>query len=195
MSMIDQWVVRKALDVIRDVARPIDGSRFSINLSGHSLADDTFQDMLRRTLSETTIPAESLCFEITETAVISNLGRAKRFVGELREMGCHMALDDFGSGLSSFGYLKQFPIDYIKIDGSFIKHVANDDTDRAIVEAINHVGHVCKVKTVAECVEDDASLKVLRDLNVDYAQGLVVGAPKPLADIAATIQTESGTRD
>lgn len=188
MPMIDQWVVRNALKMLDDIAMPVDGRRFNINLSGHSLADGVFQDQLRLMLTEATIPAESLCFEITETAVISNLSRARRFVGELREIGCRIALDDFGCGLSSFSYLKQFPVDYIKIDGSFVKRIANDQTDRAIVEAINHVGHVCEVETVAECVEDDALLGPLRDLQVDYAQGFAIGSPRPLLDILADIQ-------
>ena len=115
-------------------------------------------------LKETTIPAESLCIEITETAVISNLSRAKRFVAELRDIGCRIALDDFGCGLSSFSYLKQFPVDYIKIDGSFIKQVVDDQTDRAIVQAINHVAHTSNIETVAECVEDDGLLDPLREL-------------------------------
>jgi len=189
MSMIDQWVVQNTLEALRDVAGPVDGRRFNINLSGHSLADDAFQHQLRHMLKGTTIPADSLCFEITETAVISNLGRAKHFVGELRDMGCRIALDDFGCGLSSFSYLKQFPLDYIKIDGSFITNIAADETDRAIVEAINNVGHVCGLETVAECVEDEAQLGRLIDLQIDYAQGLAVGPPKPLSHVLADVQT------
>jgi len=188
MSKIDQWVVCKTLDAVRDVAGPLDGRRFNINLSGQSLADEAFQHRLRSILSETTIPSDSLCFEITETAVISNFGRARHFVGELHDRGCRIALDDFGSGLSSFSYLKQFPLNYLKIDGSFIKHIATEEADRAIVEAINHVGHVCRLETVAECVENQDQLRSLIDLRVDYAQGLAVGPPEPLSDVLATIE-------
>jgi len=188
MSMIDRWVVRNALKMLKNTASSVDGRRFNINLSGHSLADGDFQVELRQMLTETTIPTESLCIEITETAVISNLGRAKHFVGELRKMGCRIALDDFGCGLSSFSYLKHFPVDYIKIDGSFIKHIAEDQADRAIVKAINHVGHVCNIETVAECVEDKALLGPLRDLKVDYAQGLAIGPPMPLSSIVLNLE-------
>ncbi len=188
MSTIDQWVVRSAFESLRDIARPVDGRKFSINLSAHSLTDNTFQDMLRSMLDDSALAADSLCFEITETAVISNLGQAQRFVRELRDLGCRIALDDFGCGLSSFSYLKQFPTDFIKIDGSFIKQINADATDRAIVEAINHVGHVCKIKTIAECVEDESLIGPLRDLGIDYAQGFAVGPPRPITDLLAEIQ-------
>ena len=191
MSMIDQWVVQTSLDALAGIAGPVDGLRFNINLSGHSLTDAAFQDCLRSMLKESSVSSESLCFEITETAVISNLALAKRFVGELRDLGCSIALDDFGCGLSSFSYLKQFPVDYIKIDGSFIKHIADDATDRAIVEAINHVGHVSKLRTVAECVEDEGLVGPLRDLGIDYAQGLALGSTEPLADVLQALQTET----
>ncbi len=191
MSMIDQWVVQTSLDALADIARPVDGLRFNINLSGHSLTDTAFQDSLRHMLKASSVPSESLCFEITETAVISNLALAKRFVSELRDLGCGIALDDFGCGLSSFSYLKQFPLDYIKIDGSFIKHIADDATDRAIVEAINHVGHVSMLRTVAECVEDELLIGPLRELRIDYAQGLAFGAAEPLSDVLRTLQTKT----
>ena len=191
MSMIDQWVVQTSLDVLADVARPVDGLRFNINLSGHSLTDAAFQDNLRGMLKESAVPSESLCFEITETAVISNLALAKRFISELRDLGCGIALDDFGCGLSSFSYLKQFPVDYIKIDGSFIKHIADDATDRAIVEAINHVSHVSKLRTVAECVEDQQLIGPLRDLRIDYAQGLAFGSAKPLEDVLGALHSKT----
>ncbi|MEM9439576.1 MAG: PAS domain S-box protein [Pseudomonadota bacterium] len=190
MSMIDQWVVETSLEAISDIARPADGFRFNINLSGHSLTDAAFQDSLRGMLRESKLPTESLCFEITETAVISNLTRAKRFVSELRDLGCRIALDDFGCGLSSFSYLKHFLVDYIKIDGSFIKHIADDATDRAIVEAINHVSHVGKLQTVAECVEDEALIVQLRELQIDYAQGLALGSAEPLADVLASLRLQ-----
>ena len=183
MPTIDRWVVRNTLKIVSDFAKPADGRRFNVNLSGQSLTDDVFQDTLRHMLTESTIPPASLCFEITETAMISNLARAKHFVGELRELGCRIALDDFGCGLSSFSYLKQFPLDYIKIDGSFVSRIASNKTDRAIVEAINHVGHVCQVATVAECVEEAALLGPLRDMQIDYAQGLAIGPARPLTSV------------
>lgn len=185
MSTIDQWVVRQAIETLQHVLDVDRKVRFNVNLSGQSLTDRAFQKTLLEILSRNRMPPKSLCFEITETAVISHLGQAKRFIGDLRDLGCCIALDDFGCGLSSFSYLKQFPVDYIKIDASFIQNVASDDTDRAIVQAINHVGHVHGIETVAEGVENPRLLQSLRDLHIDYAQGYVVGRPAPLFDVVA----------
>ena len=120
-----------------------------------------------------------ICFEITETAVISNLGVAIDLVNKIKAMGCMFALDDFGSGLSSFSYLKNLPVDFIKIDGEFVHNIVNDNMDRAIVSAINSIGHEMGLKTVAEYVENNDILELLDELNVDYAQGYVIEKPKP----------------
>ena len=121
-----------------------------------------------------------ICFEITETAVIANLIRAQEFMAKLKALGCRFSLDDFGSGLSSFAYLKALPVDFLKIDGVFIRDIATNSINRAMVKAINEVGHVMGLRTVAEYVEDDTTLAVVRQLGLDYAQGYAVGTLQPL---------------
>ena len=150
---------------------------FHINLSGASINDDLFIDFLRDQLAASGVPAESVCFEITETAAVSNLQRAARFINQMRALGCEFALDDFGSGLSSFRYLKHLPVDLLKIDGAFVKNMATDPVDRAMVASINQIGHVLGIRTVAEYVEDAQSLELLRALGVDFAQGYHLGRP------------------
>ena len=126
------------------------------------------------------IAPEQLCFEITETAVIANLPKAQVFMRQLKTLGCRFSLDDFGSGFSSFGYLKALPVDYLKIDGVFVRDIATNAINRAMVKAINEVGHVMGLQTVAEYVEDEATLAVIRELGIDYAQGYAVGGLRPL---------------
>ena len=126
------------------------------------------------------MPGEKICFEITETAAINNFGAAQRFIAELRNRGCRFALDDFGSGVSSFGYLKHLPVDYIKIDGMFVRMLKDSDTDCVIVRSINEVAHSLGLLSIAEFVEDEETLAILADLGVDYAQGHAIGYPEPL---------------
>ena len=121
-----------------------------------------------------------ICFEITETAIIANLPKAQHFMEALRRLGCRFSLDDFGSGLSSFAYLRSLQVDFLKIDGVFIRDIANNDINRAMVKAINEVGHVMGIETVAEFVEDIRTLDVVRDIGIDYAQGYAVGNLRPL---------------
>src|SRR5690606_25762896 len=151
--------------------------RFTINLSGQSLSDEAFLPYVLEQLTATGIDPRRICFEITETAVIANLPRAKRFISALRSRGCSFALDDFGSGLSSFGYLRTLPVEYLKIDGLFVKHMCSDSIDHSMVEAINRLGHVMGLRTIAEFVEDQATLEALRRLGVDYAQGYALHRP------------------
>ena len=141
-------------------------------------------------LDGTNVPAEKLCFEITETAAITNLVSATRFITALKGWGCHFALDDFGSGLSSFAYLKQLAVDFLKIDGVFVKDVVNDPINLAMVKSINDIGKVMGKRTIAEFVENDGILEKLREVGVDYAQGYRVGRPKPL-DRLLNIEPES----
>ena len=159
----------------------------SINLSGQSVSDSHFLDYRVSLISETDIPKETLRFEITETSAITNLGKAQRLITELQSIGCSFALDDFGSGISSFAYLKNLPADFLKIDGSLVKDIAIDPIDQAMVRSINEIGHVMGKKTIAEFVENDEILHVLQDIGVDYAQGFGIHKPVPLDKFIASI--------
>lgn len=156
-----------------------------INLSGTSLNDDMFPAFLREQIAQHQIPPQVLCFEITETAAITNLNKAVHFMHELNAMGCNFALDDFGSGMSSFAYLKVLPVSYLKIDGAFVKDMDKNPVDFAMTEAISRIGRVMGIKTVAEFVKDDESLEQLRKLGVGYAQGYGIHMPEPLLEKAA----------
>jgi len=180
--LIDRWVVRNALEQLAEHgdAPGFAGAAFAINLSGQSLGDETFLQYVLEQFETSRIDPSRVYFEITETAAISNLGRAMRFITELRGRGSVFVLDDFGAGLSSFGYLRNLPVGLIKIDGQFVKGLTRDPIQRALVEAINQIGQVMQMKTVAESVEDEATLKALRAIKVDYAQGFHVARPAPL---------------
>ncbi|MEK6551221.1 MAG: EAL domain-containing protein, partial [Pseudomonadota bacterium] len=161
MPAIDRWVIHTALALLREYyARDPDPvpARFAINLSGQSLGDDSFLGFVTQQLQSSGIDPSRLCFEVTETAAIANLARARQFISSLKRLGCQFALDDFGSGLSSFGYLKNLPVDYLKIAGDFIRDIADDPVDYAMVDAINQIGHVMGLATVAESVESEAIL-------------------------------------
>ncbi|MFQ6022828.1 MAG: EAL domain-containing protein [Acidiferrobacterales bacterium] len=182
MPMIDRWVLEKFCSIMHETqsfsrrAAEI----FAINLSGQSLSDERFLDFVVDRLQQSTIGPENICFEITETAAIANLTRAMRFIAVLKDMGCQFALDDFGSGLSSFAYLKNLQVDYLKIDGSFIRDTADDPVDYAMVTIINQIGHVMDIRTIAESVEQRNVLKKLEELGVDYAQGFEIAEPQPI---------------
>ncbi len=186
MPRIDQWVVGNTLAWLGDRYRKqgaLDGI-YCINLSGASLSDERFREGLRATLEQLQLPAGAICFEITETAAVANLSKVVPFIEEVRALGCAFALDDFGSGLSSFAYLKNLPVDFLKIDGSFIKDIERDPIDLAMVQAINAIGHVMGLKTIAEFVESEAVLQRLIEIGLDYGQGYHIGEPRPLADEA-----------
>ena len=134
-------------------------------------------------LNRTKIKSGQICFEVTETVAISNLDSASTFLSILKTIGFSFALDDFGSGLSSFGYLKTLPVDYLKIDGMFVKDIINDPIDRAMVESINNIGHIMGMKTIAEFVENDEIRAVLDDIGVDYVQGYGIGKPEPFNEV------------
>jgi EAL domain-containing protein (putative c-di-GMP-specific phosphodiesterase class I) len=150
----------------------------SINLSGLSLGDDKFLPYVIEQLSRSGLDATKICFEITETAAIASFSQANRFIGALKDQGCKFALDDFGSGLSSFGYLKHFPVDYLKIDGTFVKEILHDPIDREMVRSINEIGHLTGKQTIAEFAENSEIIDMLRTLGVDYAQGYGVSQPQ-----------------
>ncbi len=184
MVAVDRWVLRAALDAWQRVcaACATEQVMFAINISGSSLCNDNYLAFVLDTVATSSVPGECLCFEITETAAVSNFQQAQRFITALREHGCRFALDDFGCGLSSFTYLKNLAVDFLKIDGSFVRDIAHDPIDYAMVESINQLGHVMGIQTVAEFVESPAILEKLRQLGVDFAQGHALSEPVPLID-------------
>lgn len=176
MPQIDRWVVNEALSIIAKKGIESAGL-YAINLSGQSLSQDGFLEYVLNKMAQYKVNARRICFEITETAVISNLGMARQFMQALRAKGCRFSLDDFGSGLSSFAYLKNLEVDFLKIDGIFIKSILNNKIDHAMVESINNVGHVMGLHTIAEFAENEEIIDVLRQIGVDYAQGYGVAMP------------------
>ena len=146
-----------------------------------------FGDFVLECFERTGTPPSSVCFEITETAAISNLARAARFIGRFRDLGCRFALDDFGAGLSSFAYLKSLPVDYLKIDGGFVRGSSTDAVDLAAVDAVRRLAHAVGAKTIAECVETPQILERMRDLGIDFAQGHLIHEPEPYSALAARL--------
>lgn len=187
MASIDRWVVRHTLEALRAQPREVlDRVQLcSINLSGGSLHDRTLLEYVQQQLAAARIPPRLLCFEITETAAVDNLEQARWFIGELSAIGCRFALDDFGSGLASYGYIKDLPVDFLKISGEFVENMASSPLDRALVESINQIGKVLGIATVAEAVSSQAALEAVLTIGVDYAQGNWVGPPRPLAEVLA----------
>ncbi|MEJ2392778.1 MAG: EAL domain-containing protein [Gammaproteobacteria bacterium] len=181
MSEVDRHVVHLALNTIsRYYHNPmVRNGMFAINLSAQSLSDDEFLNFVQLQLATTKVHPSNLCFEITETAAISNLVKATQFITTLKEKGCYFALDDFGSGLSSFAYLKNLPVDFIKIDGGFIKGMLTSALDHALVSSVNQIGHVVGIHTIAEFVETQEIEERLIKLGIDYAQGYGVARPEP----------------
>ncbi len=184
MTDIDTWVVNHLLSTLEKCDRQVwDHHRFSVNLSGASLNNESFLQFLKRRLTECPLPAELFCFEITESVAVSDLDRIVSFINSLKEIGCSFALDDFGKGVSSLTYLKSLPVDYLKIDGSFIRELNVNPSSKVMVEAINHIAEGFGLKTVAEFVENETILDSVRDLNVDYAQGFHLGRPGALMNV------------
>jgi len=182
---IDRWVIENALRWL--VSEADERERLgmcSINLSGQSLGDDKFLPFVIDQFHRSGIDASCVCFEITETAAIASFSQANRFIHSLKQLGCKFALDDFGTGLSSFGYLKHFPVDYLKIDGSFVKEILHDPIDREMVRSINEIGHLTGKQTIAEFAENQEIIDMLRGLGVDYAQGYGVSTPQRVLKVA-----------
>ncbi|MGO9803110.1 MAG: PAS domain S-box protein [Steroidobacteraceae bacterium] len=183
MPVIDRWVVTRALELLtqrsrRGEALPL----LAVNLSGTSLNEQSFVDFVLQSVNDPSV-ARALCFEITETAAVTSLSNARFLMSELKQRGCKFSLDDFGTGVSSFVYLKTLPVDFLKIDGQFVSHVAQDPVNRSMVEAIGRVGHALGIATVAECVETQAVLDELKRIGVDFAQGFYLARPAPLAQL------------
>lgn len=186
MTQLDSWVVDHTLQWL--AAHPQHVSELAlctVNLSGASVGNDEFTRFLRERLDHYAIPPGKLCFEITETVAVSSLRRTREFMEAFRRHGCRFSLDDFGSGFSSYTYLKHLPVDYLKIDGAFVKDIADDAVDRAMVESINRLGHVLGKRTIAEFVETQVVFDRIRELGVDYVQGYAVARPQPLDSLVA----------
>ncbi len=183
MRDIDRWVIKSSFELIQGQTHTAYANNgvpplYNINLSGHSLNDEAYRFIIEQ-LKETGIDPGGICFEITETTAIDNLGYATNLIRRLKKLGCRFALDDFGSGLSSFGYLKILPLDYLKIDGSFVRDMTSDLISQAMVESIHHIGHVMGLQTIAEGVENEIILAKVRELGIDYAQGYAINDPQP----------------
>ncbi len=199
MQLIDRWVIRSLFAAKSDEWHRIHTDcaqhqarcslQYSVNISGASICDTQFLDFLLAELADHAIPPDLICLEITETMAISNMDKARQFIKRVRNAGCRIALDDFGSGMSSFSYLKNLPVNYLKIDGSLIRNIAEDPSDLGIVDAVNRIGHLLGFKTVAEFVENDAIMAKLRLIGIDYAQGYVIHKPEALynSDIPASL--------
>jgi diguanylate cyclase (GGDEF)-like protein/PAS domain S-box-containing protein len=187
MCDVDRWVIRNFLASYQaetqkaaKSGQSTQNSLYTINLSGGSL-NHNFLEFIKEKFIEYEVPPQIICFEITETAAIANLELASQFIRTLKNLGCQFALDDFGSGMSSLTYLKNLPVDYLKIDGSFVKDMDHDQMDHAMVECFNHLSHYMGIQTIAEWVETDSVLQILRTIGVDYVQGYFIERPAPLA--------------
>jgi diguanylate cyclase (GGDEF)-like protein len=187
MPEIDDWVLRNTFRwIVKNEQYSQPFSQIAINISGQSISNKIFLDKVVNLLTDSGVNATKVCFEITETSAIANLELAKNFIQALKEMGCHFALDDFGSGMSSFAYLKNLPVDYLKIDGSYVRDLVDDPIDRAMVIAVNQIGHAMGIETIAEFVENQTTLGALAAIGVDYAQGYGIAHPAPIDSLLTT---------
>ncbi len=177
---IDRWVTDRAIAMLAEYRADDHDLRLEINLSGHTIGDEKLLELIERRLEETGVPPDRLVFEITETAAIANMARAATFVDRLSELGCKFALDDFGAGFGSFYYLKHLPFDYLKIDGEFVRHCAQSETDRTLISAVVQIARGMGKLTIAEFVENQETVDILTHLGVDYAQGYYLSRPEPL---------------
>ncbi len=188
MQELDRWVVASSVDALLNSNHS--SIRFAINLSGQSLGNDQFLDFVRSELQRSGLAPNRLSFEITETVAVANLQKAQLFMSVLKDLGCHFSLDDFGTGLSSFAYLKLFPVNALKIDGSFVRDITDNEVSKSMVAAIAEIARVMNLETVAEFVQDQKSMDLLKDLGVTWAQGYFVGIPRPLQDYLNEIDAE-----
>ncbi len=187
MPAVDRWVIQQLFSTQRERLRRWhlehpEHFLFAINISGTSVSDEGFLPYVKRQLESHDIPPASICFEVTETSAFRSVVQARGFIGALTALGCSFALDDFGSGLSSYAYLRELPVQYLKIDGSFVRNMHEDPVDYALVASINQVAHVLGLKTIAEWAEHDSIINQLRALNVDFAQGFAIGPPSPVVN-------------
>jgi len=189
---VDRWIVSRAILQLGSLHDSGQRTSFSINLSGKAFEDATLLPLIRELLDSTALDPTWVTFEITETAAIANLAAAEEFITALKDIGCQFALDDFGSGFSSFAYLKHLPVDKLKIDGAFVKGMAHSSVDQAMVESMNQVAHALGKRTVAECVENEETLLLLKEMGVDLAQGNYLGRP---ADVLVSFNHHDPSTD
>lgn len=181
MPRIDRWVIEEVFKAyVKLQAESSSLYSFSINLSGLSLSDKKLSAYIEELFIRYHVPYQSICFEVTETAAVSNLNIALEFINKMRALGCKFSLDDFGSGLSSFSYLQNIPVDYLKIDGSLVSDIDSNEVNRAMVKSINEISHVMGMKTICEFVENEEVEKVLKEMSVDFAQGYYYAKPEPI---------------
>lgn len=192
MGEIDRWVITNVMTWVAKHQADYQIPRFLINLSGLSFIDEDFLGFVINELDRHAVNPSNIAFEITETAAVDNITQANEFIDELRKKGCHFALDDFGTGFSTFAYLKNLTIDYLKIDGSLVKNIPTDRVDREMVRAINEIGHTVGAKTIAEFVEDLATVDILREIGVEYAQGYGIQRPEALDKLIPQLPRSEG---
>lgn len=186
---IDRWVVESLMSWLAENKQCLDHIEMcSVNLSGLSFCDENFSEFVKNEIQSRKVPANKICFEITETAAISNLQDAADFINTMRAFGCSFALDDFGSGMSSYAYLKALPVDYLKVDGMFVKDIMIDPIDKAMVKSINEIGHVFGLKTIAEFVEKNEIIDELCKIGVDFAQGYAISKPAPMSSLGELVK-------
>jgi EAL domain-containing protein (putative c-di-GMP-specific phosphodiesterase class I) len=194
MPTIDRWIIRTVFaryqDLVTQMGAPL---TCAINLSGTTLNSEGILDFIREETKRHNLPPGAVCFEITETAAINNMRRATHFMRDLKAMGFAFALDDFGIGTSSLAYLKTLPVDYLKIDGSFVRNIVNDPVDRAMAATINRVGHIMGLQTVGEFAESAEIIGELKSLGVDFAQGYGVQRPQALPAPLSTARIDSSS--
>jgi diguanylate cyclase (GGDEF)-like protein/PAS domain S-box-containing protein len=193
ITRLDGWVIDRTFKYLHDYPSLVEKMDFlSVNLSGPSLADASFREFVVLKLEEYKVDASKICFEITETAAIANMSKAVSFISNLKALGCRFALDDFGSGLSSFAYLKNLPVEYLKIDGMFVRDIVDDPIDHAMVKSINEIGQLMGMETIAEFVENDAIKQKLQEIGVNYVQGHGIGRPQPFEELIEAWAAGSG---
>jgi diguanylate cyclase (GGDEF)-like protein len=184
MGAIDRWVIKNSFKFIASNILKLEHlAAFSINISGNSLTEDDFMEFVLEQFKETRLPTSKVCFEITETAAVGNLDQVIEFMEKMKVLGVQFSLDDFGTGLSSYSYLRNLPVDFLKIDGVFVKDILDNPNDYAVVKSINEIGHFMGKKTIAEFVENDEVLEVLREIGVDFAQGYGIGMKVPITEL------------
>lgn len=191
IEKIDSWVVNKMVEWLKVNHASVEHTLFSMNLSGRSIGSPTFHKFLKRELEESDIDKTALCFEITETSVVDNMKQSVEFINSIKNLGVRFSLDDFGTGLSSFSYLKQFPVDYLKIDGEFIRDIIEDDASFVFVRSMSEVGHCLEMKVIAEYVESDEMFDKLRAANIDFIQGYTVGRPVDIQSLLSRDQPDA----